>query len=251
MANYTAADVKKLRELTGAGMMDCKKALDEADGNVDKAVEALRIKGQKGVAKREGRSAENGAVVSLIADDNTSGVLRRAEVRDGLRRQGREVPGRRQRDRRARRRDLPGRHRGAARLRDRGRQDRPGVRRRGQRQPRREDRPGPLRAVRRRLRRRVHAPHHARPAPADRCPRRAGQGRTPRSPRTSRSTSPPSRRSTSPVRTSRPRSSRPSVASPRRPPAPRASPRPPCRRSSRVASTASSRTPRSSASRTR
>ncbi|MEW1829471.1 translation elongation factor Ts [Streptomyces sp. NPDC088196] len=75
MANYTAADVKKLRELTGAGMMDCKKALDEADGNVEKAVEALRIKGQKGVAKREGRSAENGAVVSVIAEDNTSGVL--------------------------------------------------------------------------------------------------------------------------------------------------------------------------------
>jgi elongation factor Ts len=75
MANYTAADVKKLRELTGAGMMDCKKALDEADGNVDKAVEALRIKGQKGVAKREGRSAENGAVVSIIADDNSSGVI--------------------------------------------------------------------------------------------------------------------------------------------------------------------------------
>ncbi|MFG2502636.1 translation elongation factor Ts [Streptomyces sp. NPDC048441] len=75
MANYTAADVKKLRELTGAGMMDCKKALDEADGSVDKAVEALRIKGQKGVAKREGRSAENGAVASLIADDNTSGVI--------------------------------------------------------------------------------------------------------------------------------------------------------------------------------
>ena len=88
MANYTAADVKKLRELTGAGMMDCKKALDEADGNVDKAVETLRVKGQKGVAKREGRSAENGAVVSLIADDNTSGVMRRAEVRDRLRRQG-------------------------------------------------------------------------------------------------------------------------------------------------------------------
>ncbi|MEV0736353.1 translation elongation factor Ts [Streptomyces sp. NPDC050549] len=75
MANYTAADVKKLRELTGAGMMDCKKALDGADGNVEKAVEALRIKGQKGVAKREGRSAENGAVISVIADDNTSGVL--------------------------------------------------------------------------------------------------------------------------------------------------------------------------------
>ncbi|GHJ36319.1 translation elongation factor Ts [Streptomyces sp. TS71-3] len=75
MANYTTADVKKLRELTGAGMMDCKKALDEADGSVDKAVELLRVKGQKGVAKREGRSAENGAVVSRIAGDNSSGVL--------------------------------------------------------------------------------------------------------------------------------------------------------------------------------
>ncbi|MES4907584.1 MULTISPECIES: translation elongation factor Ts [unclassified Streptomyces] len=75
MANFTAADVKKLRELTGAGMMDCKKALDESEGQVDKAVEILRVKGQKGVAKREGRSAENGAVVSLISDDNTSGVL--------------------------------------------------------------------------------------------------------------------------------------------------------------------------------
>ncbi|MFI5762914.1 MULTISPECIES: translation elongation factor Ts [unclassified Streptomyces] len=75
MANYTAADVKKLRELTGVGMLDCKNALVEADGDVDKAVEALRIKGQKGVAKREGRSAENGAVVSVISDDNTTGVL--------------------------------------------------------------------------------------------------------------------------------------------------------------------------------
>ncbi|MFE7119526.1 translation elongation factor Ts [Streptomyces sp. NPDC057654] len=75
MANTSAADVKKLRELTGAGMMDCKKALDEAEGSVEKAVEILRVKGQKGVAKRESRSAENGAVVSLIADDKTSGVL--------------------------------------------------------------------------------------------------------------------------------------------------------------------------------
>ncbi|MEV6316427.1 translation elongation factor Ts [Streptomyces sp. NPDC051776] len=75
MANFTAADVKKLRELTGAGMMDCKKALDEAEGNVDKAVEILRVKGQKGVAKREGRSAENGAVVSRLSADNASGVL--------------------------------------------------------------------------------------------------------------------------------------------------------------------------------
>ncbi|MCF6523267.1 translation elongation factor Ts [Streptomyces sp. JJ36] len=75
MANYTAADVKKLRELTGAGMMDCKKALDEAEGNVDKAVEILRVKGQKGVAKRESRTAENGAVVARIAEGGDSGVL--------------------------------------------------------------------------------------------------------------------------------------------------------------------------------
>jgi elongation factor Ts len=75
MANYTAADVKKLRELTGAGMMDCKKALEESGGEVDKAVEVLRVKGQKGVAKRESRTASNGALVSRIADDNTSGVL--------------------------------------------------------------------------------------------------------------------------------------------------------------------------------
>jgi len=75
MANFTAADVKKLRELTGAGMMDCKKALEESDGNVDKAVEILRVKGQKGVAKREGRSASNGAVVALLSEGNDSGVL--------------------------------------------------------------------------------------------------------------------------------------------------------------------------------
>jgi len=62
MANYTAADVKKLRDLTGAGMMDCKKALEEADGDFDKAVEFLRIKGAKDVGKRAGRTAANGIV---------------------------------------------------------------------------------------------------------------------------------------------------------------------------------------------
>ncbi|MGK5678712.1 translation elongation factor Ts [Actinoplanes sp. URMC 104] len=62
MANYTAADVKKLRDLTGAGMMDCKKALDEAEGDFDKAVEFLRIKGAKDVGKRAGRTAANGIV---------------------------------------------------------------------------------------------------------------------------------------------------------------------------------------------
>ncbi|KRV51014.1 elongation factor Ts [Wenjunlia vitaminophila] len=74
MANFTAADVKKLRELTGAGMMDCKNALGDAEGDVEKAVEILRVKGQKGVAKREGRSASNGAVVALLEDART-GVL--------------------------------------------------------------------------------------------------------------------------------------------------------------------------------
>ncbi|GGO93711.1 translation elongation factor Ts [Wenjunlia tyrosinilytica] len=74
MANFTAADVKKLRELTGAGMMDCKKALDEAEGNVEKAVEILRVKGQKGVAKREGRNASNGAVVAKL-EGGKAGVL--------------------------------------------------------------------------------------------------------------------------------------------------------------------------------
>src|SRR2546421_3444715 len=62
MANFTAADVKKLRDLTGAGMMDCKKALEEADGEFDKAVEILRIKGAKDVGKRAGRTAANGLV---------------------------------------------------------------------------------------------------------------------------------------------------------------------------------------------
>src|SRR5438552_2155617 len=62
MANFTAADVKKVRDLTGSGMMDCKKALDEAEGDFDKAVELLRIKGAKDVGKRAGRTAANGLV---------------------------------------------------------------------------------------------------------------------------------------------------------------------------------------------
>jgi elongation factor Ts len=73
MANYTAADVKKLRELTAAGMMDCKKALEENDGDLDKAVEYLRVKGLKGVTKREGRSASNGLVIAAV--DGVTGTL--------------------------------------------------------------------------------------------------------------------------------------------------------------------------------
>jgi elongation factor Ts len=73
MANYTAADVKKLRELTAAGMLDCKNALVEADGDFDKAVEIIRVKGQKGVTKREGRSAQNGLVAGKA--EGNLGVL--------------------------------------------------------------------------------------------------------------------------------------------------------------------------------
>ncbi|MFC5179104.1 translation elongation factor Ts [Nocardioides taihuensis] len=64
MANISAADVKKLRELTGAGMMDCKKALTEAEGDFDKAVEILRVKGS---AKAEQRGAEREATAGLVA----------------------------------------------------------------------------------------------------------------------------------------------------------------------------------------
>ncbi|MEY4310881.1 MAG: hypothetical protein RLZ71_807 [Actinomycetota bacterium] len=67
MANYTAADVKALRERSGAGMMDCKGALDEANGDVDKALEVLRLKGLKGVTKREGRTTSNGLIVARVS----------------------------------------------------------------------------------------------------------------------------------------------------------------------------------------
>jgi len=66
MANYSAADVKRLREQTGAGMLDCKNALVENDGDFDKAVEYLRVKGLKGVTKREGRTASNGLVAAHV-----------------------------------------------------------------------------------------------------------------------------------------------------------------------------------------
>jgi elongation factor Ts len=74
MASITAADIKKLREATGAGMTDCKNALVEADGDYDKAVEQLRIKGLKGVAKREGRAASNGLVIAKL-EGTTKGTL--------------------------------------------------------------------------------------------------------------------------------------------------------------------------------
>ncbi len=67
MANYTAAEVKTLRERSGAGMMDCKSALDEANGDLDKAMEVLRLKGLKGVTKREGRTTSNGIIIARVS----------------------------------------------------------------------------------------------------------------------------------------------------------------------------------------
>ena len=68
MANYTAADIKALRERTGAGMLDVKKALDEADGDQQKAMEIIRVKGLKGVTKREGRATAEGLVAARVQD---------------------------------------------------------------------------------------------------------------------------------------------------------------------------------------
>src|SRR5277367_3040445 len=84
MANFTAADVKRLRELTGAGMLDCKNALAESEGDFDKAVEALRIKGAKDVGKRAERAtaeglvaAKDGALIELNSE--TDFVAKNAE----------------------------------------------------------------------------------------------------------------------------------------------------------------------------
>ena len=74
MVKISAADVKKLRDTTGAGMMDCKKALVEAEGDFDKAIDILRKKGQKIAAKRADRESTEGVAVTRISDDNTSGV---------------------------------------------------------------------------------------------------------------------------------------------------------------------------------
>lgn len=74
MANFTAADVKDLREKTGAGMMDVKKALTEADGNAEKALEIIRLKGLKSLSKREDRVASAGLVAATVVD-GTVGVL--------------------------------------------------------------------------------------------------------------------------------------------------------------------------------
>lgn len=75
MANITAAEVNKLRQQTGAGMMDCKNALVEADGDFEKAIDILRKKGQKIAAKREGRDAKEGLVIAKTSSEGKNGVL--------------------------------------------------------------------------------------------------------------------------------------------------------------------------------
>ncbi|WP_280463035.1 translation elongation factor Ts [Nocardia carnea] len=87
MANYTAADVKRLRELTGSGMMDCKNALVETDGDFDKAVELLRIKGAKDVGKRAERTTAEGLVIAkdgvmVEINSETDFVAKNAEFQE-------------------------------------------------------------------------------------------------------------------------------------------------------------------------
>ena len=75
MATITAADVNKLRTATGAGMMDCKKALVESDGDFDLAIENLRKKGQKVAANRSDRESTEGAAIAVVNADKTAGVV--------------------------------------------------------------------------------------------------------------------------------------------------------------------------------
>jgi elongation factor Ts len=75
MSEITAGDVKKLRDLTGAGMMDCKKALTEANGDMDAAIDYLRKKGAKVAELRAGRDANEGVVIIKIADDKKRGIV--------------------------------------------------------------------------------------------------------------------------------------------------------------------------------
>lgn len=75
MANITAAEVNKLRKQTGAGMMDCKKALVEAEGDFDKAIELLRKKGQKVAEKRSDRDANEGVIIAATSEDHSFAAM--------------------------------------------------------------------------------------------------------------------------------------------------------------------------------
>ncbi len=75
MADITASMVKELREMTGAGMMECKKALAEAEGDMEKAVDVLRTRGLAAVAKKAGRATNEGTVMAIVSDDCTTGAV--------------------------------------------------------------------------------------------------------------------------------------------------------------------------------
>ena len=89
MADFTAKDVQALRQATGAGMLDSKRALEENDGDMEEAKQWLREKGLAGAAKRSDREATQGAVALAVSDGNAR--HRRAAVRDRLRGQGRDL----------------------------------------------------------------------------------------------------------------------------------------------------------------
>ena len=104
MAEITASMVKELRECTGAGMMECKKALSEADGDLDSAVDILRTRGLAALAKKAGRATNEGTIAAFVSADSQGRRARRGQLRDRLRRPQRRVHRLRRRARRAHRR---------------------------------------------------------------------------------------------------------------------------------------------------
>jgi elongation factor Ts len=80
MSSYTAKDVSTLRQMTGAGMLDCKQALVECDGDLDAAAQSLRVKGLAGAAKRSDREASEGAVAAVRSGDAAAVVELRCET---------------------------------------------------------------------------------------------------------------------------------------------------------------------------
>ena len=235
MANFTAADVKRLRDQTGAGMMDCKNALAEAEGDFDSAVELLRVKGVKDAGKRATRTAANGLVTAELADHQV-GVLARAELRDRLRGQDRPVPANGRRRSPAGRARRPGSSTGCPRWPSRPGRASPSSSssRRPARQPQGEAGARPVRALGGRIRGALPAPDR-RGAAADH--RRAGPA-GPGKPGDRPGSRPADRRRPAavprPATTCRPTWWRRSAGSPSRSPATRASPSRPYRRSSRA-----------------
>ncbi len=115
MAEITASQVKELRECTGAGMMECKKALVEADGNLDSAVDILRTRGLASLAKKAGRATNEGTIAAFVAPDSKVGVLVEVNCETDFVGMQRRVHRLRCRDRRAHRRRGTGRRREPAR----------------------------------------------------------------------------------------------------------------------------------------